>query len=118
MRREIVLLAFDRAQLLDIAGPLQVFATTRELLAERGLADPYALVVASAEGGMVATSAGLGVSTVPLSALSRRPLDTIIAAGGPGTGAAVSDGRLVMWLHAAAPKARRVCSVPTSNPDA
>jgi transcriptional regulator GlxA family with amidase domain len=110
--RRIVLLAFEGAQLLDIAGPLQVFATTREIAAERELADPYAPTVASPEGGTVATSSGLGIATVPLASL-RRTADTVIAAGGPGTAAAVADGRLVRWLATADSRARRICSVCT-----
>src|SRR5690348_1963590 len=97
--RRIVLLAFERAQLLDIAGPLQVFATTREIAAERGLADPYAPTVASVAGGMVATSSGLGLATVPLADLPHE-IDTVITAGGPGTESAVAEGALVRWLAA------------------
>ncbi|MEK8044430.1 GlxA family transcriptional regulator, partial [Burkholderia contaminans] len=34
--RSILVLAFPRAQLLDVSGPLQVFASVNELALERG----------------------------------------------------------------------------------
>ena len=69
--RRVVLVAFEGAQLLDVAGPLQAFATASELLGEVGLPPAYELTVASRVGGPVATSSGLVLATVPLSAASR-----------------------------------------------
>jgi len=81
--RHVVLVAFEGAQLLDVAGPLQAFATASELLGEVGLPPAYGLTVASRVGGPVATSSGLVLATVPLSAASR-DVDTFLVAGGPG----------------------------------
>lgn len=109
--RDIVIIAFPKAQLLDIAGPLQVFATAREIFAARGLADPYRLAVVSESGGEVETSAGLRLITQAFQEISGCKIDTLIAAGGNGTYEAMNDPKLVGWIAAQAPKSRRVCSV-------
>ena len=116
--RRVVIVAFDAAQLLDIAGPLQTFATACDMAAGRGEeADrqrpPYDIVLVSRTGGPVRTTSGLVVETQPLSAVARQPIDTIIAVGGRGVHAAAQDARLVAWLARAAARARRVCSVCT-----
>ena len=49
--RSILILAFPRAQLLDVSGPLQVFASVNELAQERGQPAPYAPRVIAAEAG-------------------------------------------------------------------
>jgi transcriptional regulator GlxA family with amidase domain len=115
--RRVAIVAFDQAQLLDIAGPLQTFATTCELLAGRGeTADPrrpYDIALVSPTGGPVRTTSGLIVETKPLSAFARQPIDTIIAVGGRGVHVAARDARLVRRFIRAAARARRVCSVCT-----
>lgn len=111
--RHIVVVAFDQALLLDIAGPLQVFATARDVAAARGLPDPYALTVVAPGGGAVATSAGLAILATPLAALRRKPIDTLIATGGLGSRQAMHDPRLIAWIARRARRARRVCSVCT-----
>jgi transcriptional regulator GlxA family with amidase domain len=117
-RRRVAIVTFERGQLLDIAGPLQTFATACELVAGRGdAADPrripYDLAVVSAAGGPVRTTSGLVVETLPLAALGRRPVDTVIVAGGGGVHAACGDRRLVRWLVRTAAAARRACAVCT-----
>jgi len=112
--RRVVIVAFDAAQLLDIAGPLQTFATTCELVArDAGGTRPYDIVLVSRAGGPVRTTSGLVVETKPLSAVARQPIDTIIAVGGRGVHVAARDPRLVQWFTRSAARARRVCSVCT-----
>jgi hypothetical protein len=56
--RSILLLAFPDVQLLDVSGPLQVFASANELAAQQRLAEPYAPRVVAAEAGLVTSSSG------------------------------------------------------------
>jgi transcriptional regulator GlxA family with amidase domain len=111
--RHIVFVAFEQALLLDIAGPLQVFASARDLCAAAGLHDPYRLSLVSPKGGEIATSSGLTVVTRRLGALRSEPIDTLIAVGGIGSRAAVNERVLIRWLASRAGRARRVCSVCT-----
>ena len=111
--RSIVFVAFDQALLLDIAGPFQVFASTRDLCAARGLADPYELRVVAPGGGATVTSSGLAILTAAPAALDGKPVDTLIVVGGFGSHQAAHDARLVRWIARRARRARRVCSVCT-----
>jgi transcriptional regulator GlxA family with amidase domain len=110
--REVVVFAFDRAQLLDIAGPAQVFATAAEMAGTERAA-PYRVTVVSLAGGPVVTSSGIAVVTAAVGRAIPRAIDTLIVAGGPGIDAAAADRRAVAWLLAAAKRARRTCSVCT-----
>jgi transcriptional regulator GlxA family with amidase domain len=108
--RRIELLVFESVQLLDVAGPLQVFATANDLARLGGTAPPYRLAVVAPEAPETITSSGLGIKVAPLPPIDA-PVDTLIVAGGYGVTAACADDRLVCWLRARAPRARRVVSV-------
>jgi transcriptional regulator GlxA family with amidase domain len=108
--RLIELLAFPQVQILDVTGPLQVFATANDMAG--GKIPPYAIRVVSKAGGAVASSSGVGLLA---DALPRHDstLDTLIIAGGPGIEAAVTDEALVDWVRGRAHQARRFASVCT-----
>ena len=106
--RIIEILAFPAVQLLDVAGPLQVFASANE----RAGGAPYELRVVAMSGSMVTTSAGLGLSAGPLSAV-HSPLNTLVIAGGRGVDDAAGDLALLDWVQGRAARARRVASVCT-----
>lgn len=105
----VEILAFPRVQLLDVAGPLQVFATANERL---GRAPPYATQVVAAAGPSLAASAGLHLVAAPLPEVETA-IDTLLVAGGPGVSEACADPALVAWVTARASRARRVASVCT-----
>jgi transcriptional regulator GlxA family with amidase domain len=116
--RVIEVLAYPAVQLLDVTGPLQVFATANEQVAQAGGVAPYLLRVV-AKGGKrdradrgVTASAGLGIAAGPLPRM-RTAVDTLLIAGGPGVEAASADAELVEWVRQRAKKARRVASVCT-----
>ena len=54
----VEILVFPQAQLLDVAGPLQVLATANELAIEAGLPPPYEPHVVARQAGSIASSAG------------------------------------------------------------
>ena len=108
--RAIEMVAFPNAQLLDIAGPLQAFATANDLARLARRPSPYSLKVVARQAGLLVSSAGLTLSAEPLPAPAE-PLDTLIVAGGYGVDAACRDAGLVAWLKARAAGARRLCSV-------
>lgn len=108
--RAIAIVAFPGVQLLDVAGPLEVFELARRLSTERGAPDPYRLEVLTAGGAAVATSSNLTIT--PHGALDdRRGFDTVVVAGGNGTIDAIADGAITAWLCAVEPRCRRVASV-------
>ncbi|MGI4811637.1 MAG: GlxA family transcriptional regulator [Janthinobacterium lividum] len=105
-------LVFPAVQLLDVAGPLQVFASANEQVVLSGGAAPYRPRTVAMRTGGVGTSAGLDLAAAPLPDAGS-PVDTLVVAGGPGVTAAAADAALVGWLAARAASARRVVSVCT-----
>ncbi len=109
--RGVDILAFPGVQLLDVAGPLQVFASANDLAAGPDGEPPYAPRVVAQED-TIASSAGLGLAAAPLPAIDA-PLDTLIVAGGRGVHEAAANPALVAWVRKRAGRARRVASVCT-----
>lgn len=110
--RVIEVLAYPAVQLLDVTGPLQVFATANEQIVEAGGTSPYALRVVAKDRARVTSSSGLEIATDPLPR-GGSGLDTLVVAGGPGVDLATSDPALLDWLRQRVTKARRVASVCT-----
>ncbi|MFJ3486247.1 GlxA family transcriptional regulator [Pseudomonas sp. NPDC090202] len=108
--RAVHILAFPNVQLLDVSGPLQVFASANVQAREAGMPEPYQPKVVAREPGSVVSSAGLGLLTHPL---PDTPVDTLIVAGGWGVHTALQDPQLLRWVRDQAGRARRVASVCT-----
>jgi transcriptional regulator GlxA family with amidase domain len=113
--RRIALLVFPDFQALDAAGPLEVFSAASFAWQQAtGSETPaYALELVAREAGPVPTSAGYAMEAQRAVTQVRGPLDTLLVAGGLGTGRAVADRALIGWLRRQAPRARRVASVCT-----
>jgi len=103
--RDVVILAYAGAQPIDIAGPLQAFATANE---EAGR-DAYRVRVAAVGGVALTLAGGLRVLTEK----PPRRVDTLIVPGGPGVHAARKDARKLAVVRKLARRARRTCSVCT-----
>jgi transcriptional regulator GlxA family with amidase domain len=110
--RVVELLAFPSVQLLDVTGPLQVFATANDLAVQAGGTPLYNLKVVAPSDAPVTASAGLKLSTLPLP-LTGTAIDTLIVAGGQGVEAAAADPVVIDWVQARAKRARRIASVCT-----
>lgn len=110
--RTIEVLAFPSVQLLDVTGPLQVFASTNDILAGVGKAPPYAVRVVAPGGRGVTASAGVGLTADPLPPVGAA-LDTLMVPGGQGVEAAAGDPALLDWVRGRAGQARRTASVCT-----
>jgi transcriptional regulator GlxA family with amidase domain len=113
--RRVVMVAYPGAQILDVTGPLEVFArTARWLQAERHHPEPaYAVEVVAPSRGLVRASSGLRLLADRALADVRGSIDTLIVAGGIGVPAVVENSRVIDWLRRTAPRARRVASVCT-----
>ena len=108
----VVLLAYDDMNLLDLCGPLQALSTASKRHVGKGPV-LYETIVASADGGLITTSAGLPVATVSIASLDGLPIDTLIAPGGCKGQEFVASPALVNWIAQQAPLVRRLCSVCT-----
>ncbi len=109
------MLAYPGAQMLDITGPVEVFARSARLLVEQGLraGPPYEVEVVAERGGPVKTSSGVEILAArPLAAVRGR-LDTLLVAGGVGSRQALRSPVLLGFLRRMAPRVRRLASVCT-----
>jgi transcriptional regulator GlxA family with amidase domain len=110
--RVVDVLAYPAVQLLDVTGPVQVFASANDIIARAGGARPYLLKVVAQVGEGVTTSAGVALAAGPLTQRGE-PLDTLLIAGGEGAEAAAENPVLVDWVRQRAMQARRIASVCT-----
>ncbi|MDT7758686.1 MAG: hypothetical protein QOH27_4584 [Mycobacterium sp.] len=111
MKRSVVVVGFEGVQALDVVGPFDVFTGATVGLAVAGHPDDgYEVSLASVDGKPVSTGTGLDLVAKPLPDPAG-PFDTVVLPGGFGTSAARDDARLIGWIRAVAPNARRVVSV-------
>lgn len=107
--RRVVLVAYDDAQILDIACPSGALDAANR----SGAAPPYAITLATASGRGVVSSAGIGLGGGQrLAEVPARP-DTLMVVGGIGHERAAVDGELVKQVRRLATGARRVAAVCT-----
>ncbi|WP_433491200.1 GlxA family transcriptional regulator [Nocardia grenadensis] len=114
-RHSVVITAFDGVELLDIAGPVEVFATADRLLgpSSRG----YRTVIAGARRGPIRCAGGTSlVAEVSWDELDGQ-IDTVVVPGGLLMGdtgpAALVDPALVDWISTLADRPSRIASVCT-----
>lgn len=107
MQRRVVIVIFEGFQLLDMAGPADVFATADFLAREGG----YPVEVIAVREGNVAAHNGITVVVdTPLKSVEG-PIDTLVVVGGLTTMAVLSDAELVDGIARLAARSRRVASV-------
>ncbi|MDH3755378.1 MAG: GlxA family transcriptional regulator [Acidimicrobiia bacterium] len=112
--RTVHILCYPEVQILDAAGPHEVFAGANRWLDAHHSPEPgYDIGLIAPESGPVTSESGL--TLVADSAWSdvdpESDIDTLVIAGGNGVYAQRDDPGLVAWVAVAAQHARRVASV-------
>ncbi len=108
-KRQVVLVAFEGVQLLDVIGPSDILDAATRLLGGNG---GYRMLVATPDGQPVRGSGGLRLDAdIALGQVRRRGVDTVIVGGGLQIDDVLGDPRLAPALKRIAPGARRTCSV-------
>ncbi len=92
--RKLGILLFDDVELLDFAGPYEVFAVANELH-DHSLFDVFTL---SGDGGDIRTVHGLKLSP-DYSTENSPPIDILVIPGGDGTKAVIQKQALLGWIH-------------------
>src|SRR5579859_1082948 len=108
--RIVVLLVLPNAQLLDVAGPLDVFAEANQQAGR----PVYDLRVIATTGGYIRSSSG--VRLLPDQTVDQSPplkVDTLLVAGAPNAPEFTPAPRLIRWLDEVIPTTRRYGSVCT-----
>ncbi|WP_410171916.1 GlxA family transcriptional regulator [Amycolatopsis heterodermiae] len=107
--RRVLVVAYDNAQILDVANPCAAF----EIANRHGAGPPYRLELATPKGDQVRSSAGIALSGARRLASLTGRIDTMVVVGGYGTRAAMTDEGLLTQLQRLAPRSRRIASVCT-----
>lgn len=109
MRRSVALLLFPEVEVLDFAGPFEVFSVTDEL------SDHTAFAV-SIVAGTPTVKARNGLRVVADHTLESCPhADILIVPGGFGTRALLQQPDILAWVRTRATAAERVMSVCTGS---
>ncbi len=106
----IAILAFPRFQMLDVAGPADVFA---EAARQLGQPRAYQVQVISATQATLRSSNGMRLAVDATVATYRGPIDTLLVAGSPNLDDMAADEHLQDWLRRRARTVRRYGSVCT-----
>src|SRR5579859_2023004 len=110
MSRTVAILAMPGVQLLDVSGPLDVFAEAN-VQASRNL---YRLQVIGGASSEIRSSSGTRlVADRCVGEPAGEAIDTLLVAGCPNLGAARSPAAVIAWLREVAPRTRRFGSVCT-----
>ncbi len=105
----IAVLALPGVQLLDVCGPLDVFAEANQQAGRH----VYTLTVISTDrkAGPIRSSSGIRIVADYTMRDEMEPIDTLLIAGCPDLPERILDDALFEWLRTTAPKARRFGSV-------
>ncbi len=117
-RWTVGILIFDGVEVLDFAGPFEVFSRTRlEPGAEARRSDesaPFQVFTVAKSRAPISTTGGLQV--IPHHAFGDAPaIDILVVPGGFGSRALLHDAETLDWVRRTAAVARRVTSVCTGS---
>ncbi|HEY4248327.1 MAG TPA: DJ-1/PfpI family protein [Lacunisphaera sp.] len=108
MRRNTAILIFENVEVLDFAGPLEVFSTADELSEKNS----FRVFTVAEAPGTIRTNNGLKI--IPEHTLESSPVaDLLIVPGGFGTRALLNKPSVIEWIRVAAKRAEIVASVCT-----
>jgi transcriptional regulator GlxA family with amidase domain len=115
-RRTVGILIFDDVEVLDFAGPFEVFSRTRTVAGSdsRRTDDsaPFETFTLARSRGAVTAIGGLTV-TPRYSWTDAPPIDILVVPGGFGTRALLNDEATLGWIRRTAAASRQVTSVCT-----
>ena len=113
--RPIAIVAFDGAEIIDITGPMEVFAFANIGLERAGVAQKpvYPIQVLAKKPGLVTASCGLQIHAEGAYDDIRDDIDTLLIPGSPDVNALLSDPSLQDWIRAMSTRVRRLVSVCT-----
>jgi transcriptional regulator GlxA family with amidase domain len=115
--RRIAMVAFDNAQILDIAA-LEVFSRAARLMTDEGRRagpPPYQVEVLARKAGPVTMSSGLQLIATRRISDVRGGIDTLLVSGGVGVHKLAADSSVIRWLQRMAERTRRMASICTGT---
>jgi transcriptional regulator GlxA family with amidase domain len=116
--RRILLVAAPGSQILDVAGPFQVFTRASELFVKQqpGSTAVYSVeIITSSPKAVLDTSCGLQIVAHETFRRVRGDIDTLLIAGGDAVENDETGIQIVHWLRSVAGRIRRIGSVCTGS---
>jgi transcriptional regulator GlxA family with amidase domain len=117
--KKVAILMFDDVEVLDFAGPFEVFSVTSELNKGDSLPDsfasrPFAVFTVAEKPGAVNARNGLSIN--PDCTISDCPSpDILIVPGGIGTRKLIDNSAVINWIETCSQTAELVLSVCTGS---
>ena len=116
--RRVLLVAGPGSQILDVAGPFQVFTRASELFVKQqpGSTAVYSVeIITSSPKAVLDTSCGLQIVAHETFRRVRGDIDTLLIAGGDAVENDETGIQIVHWLRSVAGRIRRIGSVCTGS---
>lgn len=107
---QVVILAYDGVQSLDVAGPAEVFAGASQLTEHAG----YDTTIVSRSGGMITTESAVRLGTDPVSSITG-PIDTLVLPGGFVVTELHDDTDFIAMVGELIERSRRLVTVCTGT---
>ena len=114
--RRVALLAYPLVDVLDVAGPSEVFGATRRALAavgDSGEAGYSVQLLSNSQELVIETDSAVKLLAHRSYLGLESSIDTLIVAGGLGAQEVARDQALLKWLKRMAPRVRRLGSICT-----
>jgi transcriptional regulator GlxA family with amidase domain len=112
--RTIAVIAYPGVEIIDVAGPLEVFSFANMRLQNEGITKgpAYTFKVLAEKPGPVTTLSGVQIIADAAYRDCDDDIDTLVIPGGAHD-TALSNTLLIAWIQAMAPRVRRLASVCT-----
>ncbi len=112
MIHNIVILASNGVQALDVTGPADVFSSANNA---RSKCQPYMINVVSPDGGLIETASGVKLHSQSIRHIPAKSIDTLLISGHDreGLNALIAKGETRNWVRLATEHAQRWGSVCT-----
>jgi len=111
------MITYDNAQVLDVTGPLEVFAVANRFIAGERTPDrsAYQIEIVAEDAGPVTMSSGIRIVADRAWASGLTGIDTLLVSGGIGAYAASRNAALQRVLREQNTLARRIASICTGS---
>ena len=109
MAKTVAVVALPGVQLLDVSGPLDVFAQAN---VEAGR-EFYTLKVIACQRGPIHSSSGVRLLPDGVAGEANERVDTLLVAGAPNAGKSALSSTILKWLRTTAVRSRRYGSICT-----
>ncbi|MEQ1638153.1 MAG: GlxA family transcriptional regulator [Methylococcales bacterium] len=113
--RPIALVVYPGVEIIDLTGPMEVFAFANVGLQRSGAcSEPaYPMEVLAAKPGLITSSCGLQIIANKAYSDIHDGIDTLMIAGTPDVSCLLCDSALQDWIRTIAPHVKRLTSVCT-----